>query len=153
MYSCPSGFARYNGVCVPNRFVQAKPGQFCNPLTECVGGSMCLGGICRCLPGLIPSGGVCVLPPFGIHWRFLDRLPSDRLLLTEPRLYSPPSNGRLNVLFCNTKASDSRISSGRIFICVFATLSTSGLTGAKSMLLVINVPSSVIKGLLTTEKS
>ncbi|KRZ93033.1 hypothetical protein T08_8946, partial [Trichinella sp. T8] len=66
MYSCPSGFARYNGVCVPNRFVQAKPGQFCNPLTECVGGSMCLGGICRCLPGLIPSGGVCVLPPFGM---------------------------------------------------------------------------------------
>ncbi|KRX82829.1 hypothetical protein T06_13566, partial [Trichinella sp. T6] len=87
------------------------------------------------------------------HWRFLDRLPRDRLLLTEPRLYSPPSNGRLNVLFCNTKASDSRISSGRIFICVFATLSTSGLTGAKSMLLVISVPSSVIKGLLTTEKS
>ncbi|KHJ42741.1 EB module [Trichuris suis] len=63
IYQCPSGFARHNGVCIPIQFIQAKPGQPCHSMTECTGGAVCVGGICRCLPGLFPSQGVCILPP------------------------------------------------------------------------------------------
>ncbi|CDW53951.1 EB module family protein [Trichuris trichiura] len=63
IYQCPSGFARHNGACIPIQFIQAKPGQPCHSMTECTGGAVCVGGICRCLPGLFPSQGVCILPP------------------------------------------------------------------------------------------
>uniref|UniRef100_A0A5S6QGK9 EB domain-containing protein n=1 Tax=Trichuris muris TaxID=70415 RepID=A0A5S6QGK9_TRIMR len=63
IYQCPSGFTRHNGACIPIQFIQAKPGQPCHSMTECTGGAVCVGGICRCLPGLFPSQGVCILPP------------------------------------------------------------------------------------------